>query len=107
MSSLHEPGLQIVVAYLMRQEGLSRDDALASVAQHRPIVCPNEGFMRQLQHWQVRTVAASSEILQFSQYTHTRCSMVAGAPCLLGGKLRPCGRGGYFSHKQTLSAHEG
>ena len=46
---------QIVVAYLMRQEGLSRDEALQSVAQQRPIVGPNEGFMRQLQHWQVRS----------------------------------------------------
>ena len=38
----------------MRREGLGRDEALASVAQERPIVGPNEGFLRQLQHWQVQ-----------------------------------------------------
>ena len=43
--------LQVVVAYLMKQEGLSRDEALASVKKARDCAEPNSGFMTQLEHW--------------------------------------------------------
>ena len=43
--------MQLVVAYLMKTEGLSRDAALASVKSKRACAEPNAGFMTQLQHW--------------------------------------------------------
>ncbi|CAM6105567.1 unnamed protein product [Calypogeia fissa] len=38
----------VITAYLMRTEKLSVDDALASLREGSPHVCPNEGFMEQL-----------------------------------------------------------
>ena len=43
--------MQIVVAYLMKEEGLSRDAALQSVQGGRDCAHPNEGFMTQLERW--------------------------------------------------------
>ena len=54
--------VQVVVAYLMRQEGLSRDEALASVRQQRSVAWPNEGFMRQLLRWQVGLCPAGTSL---------------------------------------------
>ncbi|MCJ1467934.1 hypothetical protein MMC07_006559 [Pseudocyphellaria aurata] len=42
----------VVVAYLMKSEGLTRDAALQSVQEARDCACPNQGFMVQLQRWQ-------------------------------------------------------
>ena len=41
-----------MAAYLMREEGLSRDEVLASVKRARAVADPNEGFLVQLQQWQ-------------------------------------------------------
>ncbi|KAL4656681.1 dual specificity protein phosphatase 19-like [Arapaima gigas] len=38
----------IVIGYLMSREGLTFDDAFASVKAARPAVCPNPGFSQQL-----------------------------------------------------------
>uniref|UniRef100_A0AAR2KPS2 protein-serine/threonine phosphatase n=1 Tax=Pygocentrus nattereri TaxID=42514 RepID=A0AAR2KPS2_PYGNA len=38
-----------VIAFLMKQQGWSLDYALSHVRERRPIVQPNEGFLRQLQ----------------------------------------------------------
>jgi protein-tyrosine phosphatase len=43
----------MVVAYLMADLGLSYEDALARVQQVRPQANPNQGFVQQLQEWQV------------------------------------------------------
>lgn len=37
-----------VVAFLMRTQGMTLDQALAYVQEKRPIAKPNEGFMQQL-----------------------------------------------------------
>merc|ERR1711972_941019 len=39
----------IVIAYIMREEGLSYEDALAAVQSIRRVVQPNTGFSHQLQ----------------------------------------------------------
>ena len=39
----------VVIAYLMREEGLSYQQAYASVVQARPVVQPNTGFSHQLE----------------------------------------------------------
>jgi predicted protein tyrosine phosphatase len=39
----------VVIAYLMREEGLSYEQAYASVVKARPIVQPNTGFSHQLE----------------------------------------------------------
>ena len=38
-----------VIAFVMKQQGWSLDHALNHVRERRPIVQPNEGFLRQLQ----------------------------------------------------------
>jgi len=47
----------VVVAYIMRKLKLTLDDALGLVTDARPIVCPNEGFIRQLQKYEVEIKA--------------------------------------------------
>lgn len=42
----------IMTAYLMRSERLSLQDALASLRQSKPSVCPNDGFLEQLTMFQ-------------------------------------------------------
>nr|UBK24579.1 DSPTP1-like 1 protein [Chrysanthemum x morifolium] len=42
----------IMTAYLMRSERLSVQDALASLRQSKPSVCPNDGFLEQLTMFQ-------------------------------------------------------
>eukprot|EP00667_Euglena_gracilis_P017068 EG_transcript_17941 len=42
----------IIVAYLMSQQNISLDVALAAVRQRRPVVSPNYGFLRQLRLFQ-------------------------------------------------------
>ncbi|KAL0175932.1 hypothetical protein M9458_028262, partial [Cirrhinus mrigala] len=37
-----------VIAYLMKQQGWALDHALNHVRERRPIVQPNEGFLKQL-----------------------------------------------------------
>ncbi|KIJ29272.1 hypothetical protein M422DRAFT_784322 [Sphaerobolus stellatus SS14] len=41
----------VVVAYLMKSQGISLHDALAYVKSRRPIIRPNYGFMEQLEVW--------------------------------------------------------
>ena len=43
---------QLVVAYVMKEEGLSRDAALQSVQEARDCASPNPGFMVQLKQWE-------------------------------------------------------
>ncbi|XP_034037047.1 protein phosphatase Slingshot homolog 3 isoform X1 [Thalassophryne amazonica] len=52
-----------VIAYAMKQQHWSLDVALAYVSEHRPIIKPNEGFMKQLQTY--------SGILIASQQRHS------------------------------------
>jgi protein-tyrosine phosphatase len=42
----------VLLAYLMRREGWSRDQALAFVQRRRPGVRPNAAFMRLLLEWE-------------------------------------------------------
>lgn len=42
----------VVIAYLMKRAGVSRDDALSFVQSVRPVVCPNPGFQQQLLLWE-------------------------------------------------------
>ena len=44
----------ICVAYLVKQHRMGVDEALALVTARRPIVCPNEGFLRQLRQYAQR-----------------------------------------------------
>lgn len=42
----------VLAAYLMKREGWSRDEALAHLREHRPIVRPNPAFMQLLLEWE-------------------------------------------------------
>jgi predicted protein tyrosine phosphatase len=42
----------VVAAYLMREESVGLDEALAMLKLARPLIQPNEGFMRQLEDWE-------------------------------------------------------
>ena len=41
----------IVIAYLMKSEGMTFRAAFDHVKQRRPCICPNEGFQRQLKEF--------------------------------------------------------
>jgi len=41
-----------VIAYLMKYHKMRLQDALQHVKNKRPLVCPNYGFMSQLQRWE-------------------------------------------------------
>ena len=41
-----------VAAYLMRKLGVTRDACLNGMRRARPVIRPNDGFMRQLRQWQ-------------------------------------------------------
>lgn len=53
----------IVVAYLMKKRGISLEEALNLVKSKRPQICPNHGFLQQLQAFQlqIRADADTSE----------------------------------------------
>ena len=38
----------VVIAYMMKYEGLSLNDAVEYVSTHRPVICPNRGFLEML-----------------------------------------------------------
>jgi predicted protein tyrosine phosphatase len=38
----------VVIAYMMKYEGLSLNDAVEYVSTHRPAICPNRGFLEML-----------------------------------------------------------
>lgn len=42
----------IVIGYLMSRFGLRYDEAFAKVKEVRPVICPNEGFRRQLKEYE-------------------------------------------------------
>ena len=42
----------IVISYLMKEKSLTLNEAFKHVSQRRPIVCPNENFMRQLEEYE-------------------------------------------------------
>jgi protein-tyrosine phosphatase len=42
----------VLVSYLMQAEKKKRDEVLQKVKEKRPIVQPNEGFMKQLLEWE-------------------------------------------------------
>jgi len=42
----------IVIAYLMRYNGMTLKDALEHVSQKRPIISPNMGFMNELKKYE-------------------------------------------------------
>lgn len=44
----------IVIAYLMKTRGMSFQDALALVKARRPIVRPNEKFVKQLKDFEMQ-----------------------------------------------------
>ncbi|MBI2807712.1 MAG: dual specificity protein phosphatase family protein [Planctomycetes bacterium] len=44
----------VVTAYLMREHGWTRDEALAKIREKRPQVRPNRAFMELLAKWEVR-----------------------------------------------------
>eukprot|EP00929_Paragymnodinium_shiwhaense_P003067 TRINITY_DN103473_c0_g1_i1.p1 TRINITY_DN103473_c0_g1~~TRINITY_DN103473_c0_g1_i1.p1 ORF type:complete len:278 (-),score=60.83 TRINITY_DN103473_c0_g1_i1:97-930(-) len=50
----------IVLAYAIRDLGLSFQDALEAVRSDRWCVCPNPGFVLQLQSWEAKVRAAAS-----------------------------------------------
>ena len=43
----------IVIAYLMKSRGMSLKDSLALVKSRRPIVRPNDKFMKQLREYEI------------------------------------------------------
>ncbi|XP_062108445.1 dual specificity protein phosphatase 1-like [Humulus lupulus] len=51
----------IVVAYLMRQHGMTLSEALKLVRSQRPIAAPNRGFMSQLQEFEKSPIAQENE----------------------------------------------
>lgn len=42
----------VLLAFLMESEKKKRDELLKEVKEKRPVVQPNEGFMRQLLEWE-------------------------------------------------------
>ncbi|KAF2069722.1 hypothetical protein CYY_008963 [Polysphondylium violaceum] len=57
----------VVVAYIMRKLKISLEDALGLVTDARPIVCPNEGFMKQLQKYEAEIKASTIKAKTTSQ----------------------------------------
>lgn len=51
----------LVIAYLMREENLSLNEAFNLVKQKRPIANPNDGFWHQLEEFEQQLVLARSE----------------------------------------------
>jgi protein-tyrosine phosphatase len=45
--------VQMVAAYLMVVDGMSAEEAVASIRLKRRVVQPNDGFLQQLVAWQV------------------------------------------------------
>ncbi|KAI1899499.1 hypothetical protein AGOR_G00062430 [Albula goreensis] len=41
----------VVIGYLMSRDGLTFDEAFASVKRARPAICPNPGFLEQLKNY--------------------------------------------------------
>lgn len=41
----------VAIAYLMKQSGMTFDEALEEVKKYRPCANPNEGFKKQLRNW--------------------------------------------------------
>jgi len=50
----------MVLAYLMRHEGLAFEQALTTLRRCRSIVCPNDGFVQQLREYEERLRAKDS-----------------------------------------------
>lgn len=57
-----------VIAFLMKQQGWTLEDALNHVRERRPIVHPNDSFFRQLHTY--------SGILSARSYTHTHTNFL-------------------------------
>uniref|UniRef100_A0A7S0NYT0 protein-tyrosine-phosphatase n=2 Tax=Calcidiscus leptoporus TaxID=127549 RepID=A0A7S0NYT0_9EUKA len=52
----------LVIAYLMRRDGLSAEDARALVTSRRPVVLPNDGFWRCLEEYGKELVGSRSGV---------------------------------------------
>jgi protein-tyrosine phosphatase len=61
-----------VLAYLMKEKKMPFWEALNLVRQRRPIVCPNVGFMRQLQEYEreLKREAEQATMLAVKEKTH-------------------------------------
>lgn len=46
----------LVLAFLMRNQNLTFDEAFTMLRTKRPVVDPNPGFVKQLQHWELKAL---------------------------------------------------
>ncbi|KAK9809664.1 hypothetical protein WJX73_001963 [Symbiochloris irregularis] len=84
----------LVTAYLMKTEGLSRDDALDSVRQARSCADPNAGFRRQLQQWEdmgceIKADSPSTQRRALDSLTDRALADANGHPSLTSSDLMP------------------
>ena len=58
----------MVIAYLMKVKKWSLTRALEEVKSRRPIICPNEGFINQLQLFEAMSCKLDKSFLPFKMY---------------------------------------
>jgi len=62
----------IVIAYIMKKFKLSVQDATETVSDVRPQICPNPGFVRQLEQYHVNLNFSGTKKIANSRYTGSR-----------------------------------
>ncbi|EFJ17208.1 hypothetical protein SELMODRAFT_421263 [Selaginella moellendorffii] len=70
----------VVTAYLMRSERLSVKDALASLRLHNEMICPNPGFMHQLELFYEMKFTADKASPAYSRWNDIDFSKIPQAP---------------------------
>uniref|UniRef100_A0AAY4C8L3 protein-serine/threonine phosphatase n=1 Tax=Denticeps clupeoides TaxID=299321 RepID=A0AAY4C8L3_9TELE len=92
-----------VLAYLMKQKGWTLETALTYVRERRPIVHPNEGFLKQLQIYSGILSARSVHTISLNQHN---CSSIQCRPlcsCQVSPSPSRSGRMNLFSLMQSIS----
>ena len=72
--------VQMVCAYLMATEGLSLEEAIASVREKRRVICPNQGFYAQLQLWEQMGCKLDESNPTYRSVLHS-CQLLAVRRC--------------------------
>jgi protein-tyrosine phosphatase len=70
----------LTMAYLMRVEHLTLKQAFAHVRACRPIVCPNDGFMRQLMELEMQIFNTSSSSMTWGEWKIPKCDPSPSIP---------------------------
>ncbi|XP_041455968.1 uncharacterized protein LOC121408541 isoform X2 [Lytechinus variegatus] len=80
-----------VIAYAMKEYGMTLEDALAFVKAKRPIIRPNEAFMKQLQVYEGILEASRQRHRMFRCKSESSLSRSESAECLTSGKPQDSG----------------